>query len=144
MLSPYLLARTSKLESFAGLVRRASNDVNRSRGVRGVAGIVRDGSERIIPFEEEFAEGVIARSREAAGSWSAGVKVGSYVRFLLGSNRMLVGRVRSLSDGMAEVVVALKLRNVRISTPVGVLENLGSKRVPYYFNGQRFQIPVKE
>lgn len=127
MLSPYLWARTADLTALEGV-----------RSVMGVQGLVSDGAGRTIPIEDSFVQGTVKDAQAAAEGWSAGVRKGSFVRVLYGEQRMLCGRVANISSNIAEIVIALRLRNVRLFVPVRALLNLGA--VPkaereYYYTG---------
>lgn len=126
-LSPYLWARTAKL----GRLKAVSS-------LYGVEGLVSDGNGQVIQVDNEFVQGVVAETRAAADDWSMGIRKGSFVRVLKGRTRMLCGDVKKIEDGVADVIVSLRLRTLRLKVPVSVLLNLGDvpKEKREYFYGE--------
>ena len=124
MLAPYLWIRVADLSKLKGV-----------KSIMGVTGLVRDGQDRVIETDDKFVQELIEDARGRAEEWSKGIKRGSFVRVLVGSQRMLCGRVAELDGGRAVVDVSLRLRHLRLTIPVGALENLGRERREYYYNG---------
>lgn len=122
LLTPYLWARMLDLRALEGVV-----------AVQG-ATLVRD-AKHPIPIEDKFVQGVMERARVAAEGWSEGIKKGSFVRVLLGNERMLCGNIESVEKGIAVVEIKLMTRTVRLTVGVRVLLDLSyvSKRKRRYF-----------
>lgn len=113
MLSPYLFARSAQVDELKSV-----------SSIYGIAGLVSDGNGRPLAISDEFVQGVIHESRGAAERWSHGIKRGSFVRIVYGSQHMLCGVVKRIVAGVADVEVSLRLRTVRITIPVRALLNL--------------------
>ena len=129
MLSPYLFVRTNDLEQ----LREVSS-------IYGVEGLVTGVDGKLLPFDNQFVQSVILESRKAAEGWSEDIRKGSFVRVLLGREHMLCGTVRRISVGIADVDISLRLRVVRLTTPVAALLNLdyvSKRRREYYYSGEK-------
>lgn len=124
LLSPYLWARTTDLSILTGV-----------RTVMGVAGLVSDGASKTIEIEDTFVQEMIKESRAAAEGWSKGIKKGSFARVLFGEERMLCGAVTQIVQGVAELKIKLRLRDVLLYVPVRALLNLShvEKSSRHYF-----------
>lgn len=122
LLSPYLLARTAKLDRLAGI-----------SSIMGCEGIVSDGAGKPVPVEDGFAQSLIAETRERAKEQCQGIRRGSYVRILVGSHRMLCGQVAERRGDSAVVKIRLMSRAVRVTIPVVSLLNCGLDKIPYYY-----------
>jgi hypothetical protein len=123
MANPYLWARYEKLRGLVGI-----------ETLHGVEGIVRD-DRGPVEVEDSFVQELIRKSQEAMLQWSSGIHSGSFVRILMGHYRMLCGTVEALNDGLAEVVVPLRTRNVRLKISTGALFNLGDEKREYFYKG---------
>jgi hypothetical protein len=113
MLSPYLFARAANLASLKSV-----------SSIYGIQGLVTGPDNKILALDDDFVQNVVRKTREAAEGWSKGIKKGSFVRILLGSEHMLAGHVRKLTAGIAEVQIEMKLRTVKLTIPVKALLNL--------------------
>jgi len=114
LLTPYLMARTTRLEDLMGLSK-----------IYGVLGPVVDVSGRIIPIEEKFGWLITTEAQLAAEKWSGGIREGSFVRILFGNEHMLCGEVKKISHQTAWVLIRMRLRRVMVKIPVRALLNLG-------------------
>jgi len=125
MLSPYLWMRVSDV-----------SDLSRVSTIQCVSGLVSDASGRPVLVEPSFVSALIAKARAASDVWSHGIGVGSSVRVLLGSSRMLCGTVDRITgrngSSVAEVRIALRSRAVRLTVPVRALQNLGTEPREYF------------
>jgi hypothetical protein len=122
MLTPHLWVRSQNLKSLAAV-----------KAVMGVQGLVSDAHGRFIVVQDEFVQKLIAAALEVRTSWSGGIEEGSFVRVLLGSHRMLCGTVERVETGAAEVLIALRSKNVLVRIPVGALQNLGEEIKAYFY-----------
>jgi hypothetical protein len=125
LLSPYLWARTVDLKDLL--------TINSVMGVTGVVG----GDVDILQIEDEFVQRVLGDAQQAAAGWSVDVIKGSFVRVLMGSNRMLCGTVSELKDGMAVVLIKLRTRDVKLTIPAKALlalDYVPAKEREYYYD----------
>jgi hypothetical protein len=114
LLTPFLMVRTLDLK-----------DLKKISAVFGVQGVECDDRGKIIELENSFVQQVRERAEKIHDSWSDGIVVGSFVRLLMGSGRMLCGIVERLNHTTARVRVELVSRNVIFYCPVRMLLNLG-------------------
>jgi hypothetical protein len=124
LLSPYLWARTADLKDLL--------TINSVMGVTGVVG----GEAEILQIEDEFVQRQLEDAQRVAVGWSVNISKGSFVRVLMGSNRMLCGTVSELKDGMAVVLIKLRTRDVRLTIPAKallVLDYVPGKEREYYY-----------
>lgn len=121
LLSPYLWMRVDDLRL-----------LGRITSIMGVQGMVTDSTENPVMAEPSFVEKLIAQCKAVSDSWSAGISVGSGVRVLLGAGHGLCGVVEKLTDGDAEVRIALRSRAVRLKVPVRALKNLDAQPKDYF------------
>jgi hypothetical protein len=119
MLSPYLWARSTQ-----NLLGMASG--------WGVEGLVTDGKGQILLTDDSFVQELIEKTRAAAEAWSAGITIGSHVRVLMGSQRMLCGRVEKIVRNRAEVLIAMRSNSMRLRIGLLALENLGMEPKEYF------------
>lgn len=122
LFSPYLWARTLDLKALRGV-----------RTVPGIEGLISESDGSPIPVEDSFVQGLIQKDREFAEAWSAGIEVGSFVRVLMGSQRMLCGKVLARSASDATVLIGLRSRTIKLKVPVLALQHLGSKVKEYFY-----------
>ena len=115
LISPYLLARSRKLEDLKGL-----------GSIYGVVGPLLDAKGKILPIEDEFARNVKVQAEAEAEKWSAGIQETSFVRILFGPEHMLCGEVIKIRGKVAEVLVVLRTRRLKVKIPVRALLNLGN------------------
>jgi hypothetical protein len=128
LLSPYLYARTKDLRALNNITGAVFKQ-------RARISVLRDTTGAMIPLEDSFVQEVAERCRLVRRNWSKGIRPGSFVRVLLGSQRMLCGKVTGIDGDRAVVDVSLRLRRLKLTIPVGALENLGMRRKEYYYNG---------
>lgn len=121
LLSPYLWVRAEKLAKIRGVST-----------LYGVEGLVTDPGNKIIEVGDDFVQNVIAEAKKAKAGWSDGVKKGSFVRVLKGRTRMLCGEVKKIDKGIADVIVSMRLRDLKLKVPVSILLNLGDKPGEYF------------
>jgi hypothetical protein len=121
LFSPYLWVRALDLKS---LVYMGT--------VPGVEGLV--GGRNPIAVEDSFVQGLIRQGKEFSGQWSAGLEVGSFVRVLMGSNRMLCGKVLSRTETDAKVLIALRTKTIELKIPVLALQKLEGEG-DYFYRG---------
>lgn len=108
LLSPYLWARMVDLKLLNGI-----------GSVPGVS-LVRNETGP-IEIDALFVQGVREQAEKAAIGWSAKIKEGSFVRVLLGSERMLCGEVLSVKKKLATVRIEMASRDLRLTIPTGAL-----------------------
>jgi|SRR6266850_190690 len=128
MLSPYLMARTLDLKK-----------LKKIGSIRGVQGLECDERGRVFEIDNTFVQQVRERAEKAQQSWSEGISVGSFVRCLVGSGRMLCGNVEWRDETHARVRVELLSRDIVVTCPIRTLLNLGDvpeeKRTYFYVPG---------
>jgi hypothetical protein len=122
---------------YPNILIRSKGDLSGIRSVMGIQGLALTATGQPMELDEDFVQSLIKASEDQAGSWSEGIKVGSFVRILFGNTRMLCGTVTKLANGIADVIVSLAVRDVRVRIPVRALQLLkvrkGERR--YYHNG---------
>lgn len=123
MLTPYLLVRSENL-----------NDLRGIKSLYGVQGLQMNGT-KVLEIEDSFVQEVKARALEEVRKWSEGIRLHSFVRILVGAERMLCGRVMGLSNRTAKVRVEMRSRRLEVEIPRSCLENLDNlpKEQRYYF-----------
>ena len=114
MLTPYLMARTLPLARLRAI-----------GSLYGIRGLESDSRGLIMEIDDAFVQDVQSRAESIAQSWSSGILPGSFVRILLGHERMLCGDVTHLSNGHAEVRIQLRSRELLVKVPRLALLNLG-------------------
>lgn len=125
LMSPYLWVRGEGVEEWT-----------RARSVMGVVGLVTEANGKPLLTPDSFVRAVVMKARENAAGWSEGVEVGSFVRILLGSERMLCGTVTRIDRKYAHVTVSMRLRNLKWRGPIAALKVLKTTRRDYYFDGR--------
>lgn len=113
MFTPHLYGRTADLQDFLVV-----------KEVRGAWPVFDEETREVIPVEDKFVQEVMAKAREEADGWSAGIKRGSFVRVLFGNERMLCGEVEEMKGSLAVVVIRMRSRTVRLTIPSQALLNL--------------------
>lgn len=120
---------------YPNILIRTNGDLSGIRSVMGVQGVTLGVGGQPLTLDNEFVGELIRKTEAAEDGWSGDVEVGSFVRILLGNQRMLCGEVKKLRKGIAEVLVSLTVRNVRIRIPVKALLKLKvrAKERRYYY-----------
>ena len=121
MLSPFLWARTVQLKVLKG--------VSSVKGVEGLS----SNSQGIIEVSDDFVQELIEKTRAYAEARCAGLEIGCFARVLMGSHRMLVGKVLARSRESVTLLIALRTRTVKLDVPVMALENLGTEEREYFY-----------
>jgi len=122
MLTPYLLVRSEDL-----------NDLRDLQGLYGVWGLKTDTPSgldnkhrhaQVTEIPDAFVQEVKRKALEEAKKWSEGIRLHSFVRILVGNERMLCGKVTGLKNGTALVEVEMRSRKLEVEIPRCCLENL--------------------
>ena len=108
------------------------NRLNRIKPIFGLSLVVGP-NEKAIQVEDGFVQGLILQARQCRQAWSRGISEGSRVRVLVGRQRMLCGEVVKLKGEVANVLIALRSRNVRLTVPVGALQKLETDAKEYFY-----------
>lgn len=122
---PYLLGRVKDIRLLKGVA-----------AIFAVEGLTSDDNGNPIPIEDSFAQSLIEQERAAIDWRASNVKKGGWVRVVWGPERMLCGKVKEVKGGMAEVVIELRSRRVRLRTTVTALEPLTGKKIEYFYRGE--------
>jgi hypothetical protein len=125
LLSPYLWIRIAN--------PRKISEASSHR--RGKIELQQDSQGRPIPIEDQFVQEMIRQCRGISEKWSSGIEPGCFVRVLYGRYRLFCGEVLKQRDGIAEVGIRLRVRQVKLTVPVAALENLGTAKRDYFYSG---------
>lgn len=109
---------------YPNILIRTKSDLTGLKSIMGVQGVTMDNNGHPLTLDNEYVGELIGQCEKASDSWSDDIEAGSFVRVLMGNERMLCGSVTKVKKGIAEVLVSLTVRNVRVRIPVKALLKL--------------------